>query len=225
MNRPTLANATHSSCSHSTKPQAVRLIILNAIIVAGFAFLCLFMSGSSSNAPSPIVATSSQSAPSTAAQARAAYGQLPLSFEVNRGQADKAVNYLVRGAGYTLALSPTEAAFALTRESVAPSQNGASPSRLDQGDAAITVGDDVSAADTHPSEPPAVLRMKVVGARPSAVTKGEDELAGKVNYFRGSDPAKWRTDVSTFARVRYTEVYPGIDLVYYGNQRQLEYDF
>ena len=54
---------------------------------------------------------------------------------------------------------------------------------------------------------------------------GEEELPGKVNYFIGHDPAKWHTDVTTYAKVRYEEVYPGIDLVYYGNQGQLEYDF
>ena len=54
---------------------------------------------------------------------------------------------------------------------------------------------------------------------------GLDELPGKSNYFIGNDPAKWRTNVPTYAKVRYENVYPGIDLVYYGNQRQLEYDF
>ena len=54
---------------------------------------------------------------------------------------------------------------------------------------------------------------------------GEEELPGKINYLIGKDPAKWRTGVATYAKVRYEQVYPGIDLVYYGNQRQLEYDF
>src|ERR1019366_4342171 len=54
---------------------------------------------------------------------------------------------------------------------------------------------------------------------------GLDELAGKSNYFIGSDPAKWRANVSTYAKGKYEGIYSGIDLVYYGNQRQLEYDF
>ncbi|MBI1876199.1 MAG: hypothetical protein HYS05_20220, partial [Acidobacteria bacterium] len=54
---------------------------------------------------------------------------------------------------------------------------------------------------------------------------GEGELPGRTNYFIGNDPTKWRTDIPTFAKVRYHDVYPGIDLVYYGNQQQLEYDF
>jgi len=54
---------------------------------------------------------------------------------------------------------------------------------------------------------------------------GEEQLPGVANYFIGSDPAGWHTNIPTFAKVRYAGVYPGIDLVYYGNQRQLEYDF
>src|SRR5262249_24723966 len=54
---------------------------------------------------------------------------------------------------------------------------------------------------------------------------GEDELPGKTNYFIGNDPEKWRTNVSTYAKVRYKGVYPGIDMVYYGEGLQMEYDF
>jgi hypothetical protein len=70
-----------------------------------------------------------------------------------------------------------------------------------------------------------VLRMKLVGTNPSPEVTGLEELPGKSNYFIGSDPARWRTNVATYARVKYRDVYPGIDLVYYGNQRQLEYDW
>ena len=52
-----------------------------------------------------------------------------------------------------------------------------------------------------------------------------DRLPGKVNYFLGNDPAGWRTGIATFARVRYPEIYPGVDAVLYGAGRQLEYDF
>ena len=78
-----------------------------------------------------------------------------------------------------------------------------------------------------PHEPSATaLRMRLVGANPHAVATGAEDLPGKVNYFIGNDPKKWRTNVPTYARVKYQGVYPGIDLVYYGNQGgQLEYDF
>jgi hypothetical protein len=70
-----------------------------------------------------------------------------------------------------------------------------------------------------------VLRMKLRNANPAAKVTGVDELAGTSNYFIGNDPAKWRTNVPTYAKVKYEGIYSGIDLVYYGNQRQLEYDF
>ena len=54
---------------------------------------------------------------------------------------------------------------------------------------------------------------------------GREELPGKSNYFIGNDPSKWRTNVPQYARVEYEDVYPGVNLAYYGNQRQLEYDF
>jgi len=67
--------------------------------------------------------------------------------------------------------------------------------------------------------------MKLVGANPNALVTGLDELPGKSNYFLGNDPKKWHTNVANYRKVKYEAVYPGIDLVYYGNQRQLEYDF
>ena len=70
-----------------------------------------------------------------------------------------------------------------------------------------------------------VLRMKLVGVNPSPEVAGVEELPGKSNYFIGNDRAKWRTNVATYKKVKYSDVYPGIDLVYYGNQRQLEYDW
>ncbi|MDQ3135744.1 MAG: SBBP repeat-containing protein [Acidobacteriota bacterium] len=145
---------------------------------------------------------------------REAYGQLPLSFEENRGQADKSVNFLARGPGYTLALSATEAAFALSATSGRLPESGEeSVSRRDQS------------MDRAAASAPATLRMNLVGANREANVAGSDAFAGKVNYLIGQDPAQWRTNITTFGRVRYTEIYPGIDLVYYGNQRQLEYDF
>lgn len=129
------------------------------------------------------------------------YGQMPLSFEANRGQAPENVSFVARGSGYYVALSPNEALFALRRPDKGP-----------------------KSTKRDPAESLAV-RMKLTGANQDADAVGESELPGKINYFAGNDPKQWRAGVPTFARVRYTGVYPGIDLVYYGNQRQLEYDF
>jgi hypothetical protein len=64
-----------------------------------------------------------------------------------------------------------------------------------------------------------------VGARSTPQVEGAHELSGKSNYFIGNDRQKWRTGVRQYAKVKYTGVYPGVDLIYYGNQRELEYDF
>jgi Bacterial Ig-like domain (group 3)/Beta-propeller repeat len=70
-----------------------------------------------------------------------------------------------------------------------------------------------------------VARMKLLGANRDAQVTGLERLPGNVNYFLGKDPANWHTGIPTFSKVRYNHIYPGVDLVYYGNQRELEYDF
>ena len=72
---------------------------------------------------------------------------------------------------------------------------------------------------------PPALTMSLADANPAAAATGLDELPGKSNYFLGSDPAKWHSSVPNYARVKYKDVYPGIDLVYYGKDGRLEYDF
>jgi hypothetical protein len=71
----------------------------------------------------------------------------------------------------------------------------------------------------------AAVRMQFIGANPRAQIRGDAALPGKVNYLTGNDPAQWHAGVPTFAKVRVEGAYPGIGLVYYGNQQQLEYDF
>ena len=68
-------------------------------------------------------------------------------------------------------------------------------------------------------------RMRLVGARASAPAQPEELLAGYTNYLLDPDPRKWRTHVPNYRRVRYRNVYPGIDVVYYGNPHELEFDF
>jgi uncharacterized protein (TIGR03437 family) len=73
--------------------------------------------------------------------------------------------------------------------------------------------------------PPSVLRMELLGAEPNAQVSGADKLPGVANYFIGNDPKKWRSGISAYGKVKYRDIYPGVDAVFYGNQRQLEYDF
>ena len=140
------------------------------------------------------------------------YGTLPLGFEANEGQSDSQVKFLSRGAGYSLFLTSTEAVLTLGKVSrEKPVSRGAKS--LPTKSQPVT------------QEKRNVLRMKLLGANAKAIVTGQDELTGKSNYFLGNDPKKWRTNVPRYAKVRYVNIYPGIDLVYYGNQRELEYDF
>jgi hypothetical protein len=150
--------------------------------------------------------------PSGHATRLGSYGQLPLSFEANQGQTDGQVQFLARGQGYTLFLSASEAVFAFRPPATyVPHPTGIAPG--------TGAGQDTS--DTAR----AVVRMQLLRANPTPQVVGLEELPGKTNYFLGNDPQRWRTHVPTYAKVHYTAVYPGVDLVYYGQSRHLEYDF
>ncbi len=146
------------------------------------------------------------------------YGKLPLSFEANQGQTDEQVKFLTRGSGYTLLLTADEAVLWLSsgKSDAATQTESREPSPLTRPLEATAGKGEVT---------PSVVRMKLAGAARASEPIGLDELPGKVNYFIGNDPKKWRSNISTYAKVRYKNVYPGVDLVYYGNQGQLEYDF
>ena len=73
--------------------------------------------------------------------------------------------------------------------------------------------------------PPSVFRMELLGAERNAQVSGADKLPGAANYFIGNDPKKWRSGISAYGKVKYRGIYLGVDAVFYGNQRQLEYDF
>jgi len=140
------------------------------------------------------------------AQAHSILAGLPLIFEQNLGQADldpadARVKFVTHGSGYSMVLGNDGAILSLVSKTRSSSSSSDSESRVQ------------------------TLRMKLAGANPNASLTAVDQLPGKSNYFIGNNPAKWRTGVPQFARVRYESVYPGINLVFYGNQGHLEYDF
>ena len=136
-----------------------------------------------------------------------AYGKLPLRFEPNLGQdPDAAVKFISHAANYAVALTPSTAVFTIRNSSVG-------------------TRDENSGASSIATQKSAVLRMKLRGAARTPLVEDSGELPGKVNYFLGSDPTVWRANVPAYARVVQKGVYPGVDLVYYGNQQELEYDF
>ena len=163
--------------------------------------------------------------------AKKAYAQLPLSFEANRGQFDPKVKFLSRGSGYTLFLTGDEAVLTLKSSVVSGQLSVSAPlaPTFRSASAGLKSGAtrsiDDPATNHGPRTTDTVLHMKLVGANAHAEVAGADELPGKSNYFQGRDAQNWHTHIPNYARVRYQSVYPGVDLVYYGHDRQLEYDF
>jgi len=169
------------------------------------------------------------------------YRQLPLSFEANRGQTDAQVKFLSRGDGYTLFLTSNEVVLGLVKPRIGnpklqtrrelPLLRGHSQNKAKSFPALLAP----NLGSPNPKGPMtdndqiavtgAVLRVKPVGMNPAPRITPLAQLPGKGNYLIGNDPKKWHTNVPTYAKVKYEDVYPGVDLVYYGNQGQLEYDF
>lgn len=157
----------------------------------------------------PATASPSLASAEMQSRARSVFAGLPLIFEPNLGQgnldpADRRGKFVTRGPGYSLFLGSEGAILSTVSQS---------QSKLDSRKHAASVARVNS------------LQMRLAGANPNARLTGADLLPGKSNYFLGNDPAKWRHSVPQFARVRYENIYPGINLVFYGNQGRLEYDF
>lgn len=152
-------------------------------------------------ASGPVRAAAAAKQPSVAAVA-AQYAALPLRFEPNVGQTDPRVHFFARGGGYTLFLTATESVMVLGQHALKATIDGAPQ-----------------------SSPAAVVRMRFAGAHAQPQLEGVSPLPGISNYFIGNDPAQWHTDIVSFAQVRYHDLYPGVDLVYYGKGRDIEYDF
>jgi hypothetical protein len=130
------------------------------------------------------------------------YDQDSFAFEANQGQADPRVKFLSRGPGHAVYLTQNETVVVL------PRLKGESPTLNPAPDAQSF----------------AVLRMRFVGANRAPRVAGSARLPGRTNYFVGNDPKQWRSGIPTYARVRYQDVYPGVDVVYYGTRGSLEYD-
>src|SRR5579859_2452549 len=146
---------------------------------------------------------------------RASLDALPLAFEANQGQLDPQVKYMARGAGYTVFLTPNNTVFAVHSSAKSlpapPSAKFAAGARK----AVRHAGNEATSA----------LYMKLVAANPQPEIVVGRELSGRANYYIGNDPSKWQTGVRQYAGVSYRNVYPGVDMAFHGQQRQLEFDF
>lgn len=187
-------------------PTSSRALVAATVVVSAVVLgCCLYVGQRTSVRSCPEAAVTSatpesqaQVGPSAQQRVKVALNALPLSFEENLGQTAEQVKFLSRGRGYSLFLCENETVLSLRRPRVSPK------------------------GQAQEAPPPSVLRMRFVDGNQHPEISGVDALRGKANYLKGERKV---TGVSTFARVRYAAVYPGIDAVYYGNQRELEYDF
>ncbi len=134
---------------------------------------------------------------------------LPLYFEANRGQVDPSVRYVSRSGRYSLFLTDDAAVFSLIGGAF---HKGPMPAGFPYK----------AGGDTNLTE--SAVRVRLVGANPHPQVEGVEPLPGRVNYLIGGDKKDWHRDIPTFGRVRFHDVYPGVDLVYYGTPSKLEYD-
>ena len=137
------------------------------------------------------------------------YGRTPLRFEENAGQMPSQVKYISRGSGYAMYFQPAEITLAL--------------------DVSTNIQPGNRQPVARPAKPEShqmgVVHIKFGNANTKAAISSEQVLPEKIHYILGGDPGQWRTNISAFGKVRYQNLYPGVNLVFYGNQTQLEYDF
>jgi len=138
------------------------------------------------------------------------YGKIPLYFEKNHGQIDTKVKYLSRCFSSDIFFTPEGIAMVLNSSE---DNNKKQLTKKNKNNKRPT-GEDITSS---------VFKFSFVDANNDIKIAGQDELAGKVNYLKGNF-TNFLTDIPTFAAIKYREVYPGIDFVFYGNDQQLEYD-
>ncbi len=186
-----------------------------------------------------ISAVSSASvAPEKEAAVKATISSMPLSFTENQGQWPDSIMYRASAGGATMWFTPTGAYYQFTRRISRADDSVGGVAHLSGGFPSTVSGlsqqgaDGTSAAHImdRPGETPdsieiSMIKAEFVGSNFNASAMGLSLMEYKCNYFIGNEPDKWRTDVSNYESIQYQEVYPGIDLKYYGNGRQMEYDF
>ena len=167
------------------------------------------------------VAAVSRNSPAVGAKetgrVRASLEALPLAFEANQGQTDPQVQYMARGNGYTVYLTPNETVFALQSMGQAWTTPAARKGGLG--------GSRRSTQPATAADRAAAIRMHLVGGNSQAQISAGNRLPGRANYFIGADPSQWHSDVAQYARISYRDAYPGVDMAFYGVQKQLEFDF
>ncbi len=137
------------------------------------------------------------------------FGKLPLAFEENRGQSSAAADFVTRGGNFQVMLDPAGATFLMAGPAGAP----------------LPAKNAKSSPMAIPRAKFSELRMNLAGASSASRGQAQERLPGVVNYYQGKDPTKWQTNVPTYRQVKYSGVYPGIDLAYHGDRGSFEFDF
>ncbi len=211
--------------------KALQRLAIESVRRAGVpAVLMLLMGGVPGTLAAPVAITGSAAAVDAAestppakrppsakgARTQGRYGKLPAHFEVNAGQLHESVKFGARGNGYQLALTGNEMVLSLHKSRGVPADPVARREWLRKSS---------SERSRAPKEPPTIVRKSFVGANSNPAVVGEDPLPGMSHYLIGNDPARWHKNIRHFAKVRYQNLYPGIDLLYYGTDGRVEYDW
>lgn len=150
------------------------------------------------------------------------FDKLALRFEEVRDARNNQARFVARATGMTVGVKPTEAVMLLND---AKEPKGQPSGCCSQGRFAAERQHHISLSATSHRRGAKSLRLRLIGANPLARVAGENHLATRTNYFAGNDASQWKIRIANFERVRVEEVYPGIDVIYYGSGHQLEYDF
>ncbi len=155
-----------------------------------------------------------QAAPVSDDQVQQLLSGLSLSFQENRGQVDEVVKFLVKNQGQTIFFAPDHVMYALTR-------------RISQEEEDIEREPRRKRPENRDDEKVETLAIKQVfnGANKNSEITSEAQMPGVVNYLLGNDPTKWQKNVPTYERIRYNQLYEGIDLVYSGKDGALKFDY
>ena len=211
------------STPSTSNNRIVALFFVLAAVVASAVVLTVILKRRVIAEASPLTASVSHPQKLTTAlrrQIQSTYTALPLAFEQNQGQTDDRVKYTARTSGYALFLTADDIVFSMQSSFRAPLVR---ERPLEQK--ALRLAGDPAHRQHDTRDSFAVIHMQLTGANAKANIGASDLLPGKANYFIGKDPGKWRSNIPMYARVSYENIYPGVNLAFHGEQRQLEFDF
>ena len=206
--------------------QSAKKIGMPAVWILAIAIVGVAAIAGSSHLRAHRARTQRAEIPASAAQngrVRADLDALPLAFEANQGQTDPQVKYMARGKGYKLFLTSSKAIMSLPGSK---RQSEVFDMMLNKRRGAAAVSARLKKqAGSHKKLSPTTLQMNFLGANAHPQLIAEDMQSGKVNYFIGKDRSKWQSNIPLYGRVNYRNLYPGVDLVFHGALKQLEFDY